>query len=189
MTVGTGRVVDNLGKNGGFGASSAFRIPLPTALNNAREVASTVGMAGYFDDLEDKLNLAAEAATPKARSLFVDAIKQLSFADVMQIYRGENDAATQYLQGKMGNPLKSAMRPVIDNSLAQVGAVNSFNSLVERYNALPLVDDIDANLSDHVLAYANSAIFTELANQEAAIRKDPLKRSTALLKQVFGAAR
>ncbi|MGI9324981.1 MAG: DUF4197 domain-containing protein [Pseudomonadales bacterium] len=186
LTVGTGRVVDQLGSSGGFLNNPQFRIPLPQSLQTARDVAGKVGMAGYFDDLEDKMNLAAEAATPKARSMFVGAIKQLSFTDVMDIYRGSDDAATQYLKGKMAEPLKGEMRPVVDNSLAEVGAVNSFNSLIKRYNALPMVDDVDANLSDHVLEYANSAIFSELANQEALIRKDPVKRTTALLKQVFG---
>lgn len=186
LTVGTGRVVDQLGSSGGFLNNPQFRIPLPQSLQTARDVAGKVGMAGYFDDLEEKMNLAAEAATPKARSMFVGAIKQLSFTDVMDIYRGADDAATQYLKGKMAEPLKGEMRPVVDSSLAQVGAVNSFNTLLKRYNALPLVDDVDANLSDHVLEYANSAIFSELANQEALIRKDPVKRTTALLKQVFG---
>lgn len=186
LTVGTGRVVDTLGSEGGFANSAQFRIPLPETLQKARDVASKVGMAGYFDELENKMNLAAEAAAPKARSLFVDAIKQLSFTDVMNIYRGGDDAATQYLKSKMADPLKADMRPVVDQSLSEVGAVNSFNALVKRYNALPLVDDVDADLSGHVLEYANSAIFTELASQEAQIRKNPVKRTTALLQQVFG---
>jgi len=188
LTVGTGRVVDNLGSKDGFLGSSQFRIPLPQSLQNVRGAASRVGLGSYFDELELKMNRAAEAATPKARSLFVNAISQLSFDDVMSIYRGGDNAATQYLRGKMAQPLKEEMRPIINASLAQVGAVSVFNDLVSRYNRLPLVTDIDANLDNHVLDYANSAIFTQLESQEAAIRKDPLKRSTALLRQVFGAS-
>ncbi|MFK7913553.1 MAG: DUF4197 domain-containing protein [Pseudomonadales bacterium] len=186
LTVGTGRVVDNLGARGGFGESKAFRIPLPESLQKARSVASKVGMAGYFDELEDKMNLAAEAATPKARSLFVGAISQLTFTDVMDIYQGGDNAATEYLRGKTAEPLKREMRPLIDSSLAEVGAVSSFNKLVARYNALPMVKDVDADLSGHVLQYANGAIFTELASQESQIRKNPRQRTTALLQQVFG---
>ncbi len=188
LTVGTGRVVDNLGTSGGFANSTRFRIPLPQQLQQAKSVAGRFGLDGYFVTLEDKMNEAAEAATPKARALFVDAVQALTFEDVMAIYRGGDDAATTYLRGRMAEPLKADMRPVIDNSLAQVGAVNTFNQLISRYNALPLVDDIEADLSGHVLNYANDAIFAELADQEAQIRKDPVKRSTALLKQVFGAA-
>lgn len=186
LTVGTGRVVDNLGANDGFFGSSEYRIPLPESLQKVKNAASAVGLGSYFDELELKMNRAAEAATPKARSLFVSAISQLTFQDVMGIYRGENNAATTYLQGKMAAPLKEEMRPLINKSLAEVGAVNVFNDLVSRYNRIPLVDDIDANLDEHVLGYANTAIFSQLEEQEAAIRKDPVARSTALLRQVFG---
>lgn len=185
LTVGTGRVVDTLGVSGGFGDSKQFRIPLPETLQKARSVASKVGMGRYFDELEDQMNLAAEAATPKARKLFVGAIQQLTFSDVMNIYQGGDDAATQYLQGKTEQPLKAQMRPLVDDSLAEVGAVNSFNALIARYNALPMVNDVDADLSGHVLDYANRAIFAELANQERQIRKNPAKRTTELLQQVF----
>lgn len=186
LTVGTGRVVDNLGATGGFSTSKAFRIPLPESLQKARSIASKVGMGGYFDDLENKMNEAAEAATPKARSLFVGAISQLTFSDVINIYQGGDNAATDYLRAKTAAPLKQEMRPLVDSSLAEVGAVSSFNSLLARYNALPMVNDIDADLTGHVLEYANSAIFTELASQERQIRRNPRKRTTALLQQVFG---
>lgn len=189
LTVGTDRVVDNLGVDGGFLNSSRFRIPLPAQLQQAKTAAARVGLDGYFETLEVKMNQAAEAATPKARALFVDAIQALTFADVMGIYRGGDNAATDYLRGRMAAPLKADMRPVVDRSLAEVGAVNAFNQLISRYNALPLVQDIDADLSGHVLDYANEAIFAELADQEAQIRKDPVARSTELLRQVFGAAR
>lgn len=188
LTVGTGRVVDNLGTSGGFASSTRFRIPLPEQLQTAKSVAAKVGMDGYFTTLEDKMNEAAEAATPKARALFVDAVQALTFQDVLSIYQGGDNAATEYLRGRMASPLKSDMRPVIDQSLAQVGAVSTFNQLLSRYNALPLVDDIDADLTGHVLDYANNAIFAELADQEAQIRNNPVKRSTALLQQVFGAS-
>ena len=186
LTVGTGRVVDNLGSNDGFFGSSEYRIPLPASLQKVKSAAGAVGLGSYFEELELKMNRAAEAATPKARSLFVSAISQLTFQDVMGIYQGEDNAATQYLRGKMAAPLKEEMRPIINKSLAEVGAVKVFNDLIGRYNRLPLVEDIDANLDEHVLGYANQAIFAQLEDQEAAIRKDPVARSTALLRQVFG---
>ena len=80
----------------------------------------------------------------------------------------------------------SQMRPVIDDSLAEVGAVQTFNGLIKQYNALPLVTPVNADVSGHVIEYAQSALFTQLAQEEAAIRKDPLKRSTELLRKVFG---
>lgn len=186
LEVGSNSVVSLLGSEGGFNTSPSYRIPLPESLAGVRSMANTVGLGSYFNTLEDKMNEAAEAATPKAQALFLGAIRQLSFADVMGIYNGGDNAATQYLEEKTGAQLASEMRPVIENSLSQVGAYNTFNELISRYNALPLVADIDADLTGHVTRLANSAIFSELGKQEAAIREDPARQTTALLKQVFG---
>ncbi len=185
LTVGSGRVVGTLGTQDGF-FGSPFRIPLPEKLQQARSVADKFGLAGSFDELELKMNRAAENATPKAKELFVSAIQQMTFKDVLAIYQGPDDAATTYLQQTTNDELTQQMRPVIDNSLAEVGAVQTFNGLLSRYNALPLVTPIDADVSGHVMGYAQTAIFAQLAEEEAAIRQNPLKRSTELLRAVFG---
>ena len=185
LTVGSDRVVSTLGNSGGF-ADSAFRIPLPDTFLKAQETAARFGLSGPFDELEERMNLAAEAAVPQARSLLLGAVNNLTFADVMGIYRGPEDAATQYLKGATGEEIDRRMRPIVNEQLNQVGAVSTFKSLVKQYNALPLVKPIDADLEGHVTNYASAALFTQLAAEEAAIRKDPLKRSTELLRRVFG---
>lgn len=187
LVVGSDRVVDRLGAKDGF-YGSEFRIPLPDKLQQVRETADRFGLGAGFDNLEQRINRAAEAAAPQARDLFVDAITQMTFDDVMSIYRGGNDAATAYLRRSTESQLRVKMRPIVASSLNQVGAVRSFNDLVTRYNALPFVDPVAADLSDHVLDYANNALFSRLAAEEGAIREDPVKRSTELLRAVFGAS-
>jgi hypothetical protein len=59
LTVGSGRVVNSLGAEDGF-LKSAFHIPLPQKLQDARGVASKFGLEGPFDELELKMNRAAE---------------------------------------------------------------------------------------------------------------------------------
>ncbi|NOX49686.1 MAG: DUF4197 domain-containing protein [Gammaproteobacteria bacterium] len=185
LTLGSARVVDSLGVDGGY-LNSSFHIPLPAKLRQAQQIAQRFGLGGAFDDLEIRLNRAAEAAAPKARSLFVEAVRQMTFDDVMQIYRGPDDAATRYLERTTTAKLTEQMQPIIDQSLSQVGAVQTLQNLTDRYNRLPLVKPINADITGHVLGYAKTALFTELAKEEAAIRNDPVKRTTTLLKRVFG---
>ncbi|MEJ2089695.1 MAG: DUF4197 domain-containing protein, partial [Gammaproteobacteria bacterium] len=185
LSVGSERAVSTLGRPDGF-LKSAFHIPLPDSLLQARDVASRFGLAGVFDDMEVRLNRAAEAAAPKAQKLFVSAIRQLTFDDVIGIYRGPDDAATRYLRRTTGTALRAEMRPIIDESLAEVGALNAFRSLAEQYNRLPLVTPIDADLTSHVLDHAADALFAQVAREEGAIRRDPAKRTTELLRKVFG---
>jgi hypothetical protein len=135
--------------------------------------------------VELKLNRAAEAAAPKARKLFVDSIAQMTVDDVQRIYNGPDDAATKYFQSKMSPQLAKAMRPVVDSSLAEVGAIQSFDAAMGKYQGLPFVPDVKADLSDYVVNKGMDGIFHYLAIEEAAIRKDPAKRTTELLQKVF----
>ena len=188
LKVGTERVVDQVGRQDGFNADPQIHIPLPDTLGKVKKALAMVGMQGVADDLELRLNRAAEAAAPRTKEIFWDAITDITVEDIQGIYKGPDDAATQYFQGKMSGPLTEAMRPVVDSSLAEVGAVQAYDGMIGQYKTLPFVPDIKADLTTHVLEKALAAVFHYLAREEAAIRKDPLKRSTEILQRVFGAA-
>lgn len=186
LKVGTEAVVEQLGQRGGFNDDQAIHIPLPAQLDTVKNMLDRVGMGGMMDDLEVKLNRAAEEATPQAKALFINAIQEMSFEDAKRIYNGADDAATQYLREKMNAPLERALRPIIENSLSEVGAVQAYDSAMGSYGNIPFVPDVKANLTDHTIAKGMDGIFYYLAQEEAAIRKDPLKRSTEILRKVFG---
>jgi hypothetical protein len=146
-----------------------------------------VGMSSMVDDLELRLNRAAEAATPKAKKLFGDAIQEMTMDDVKTIYQGPDDAATSYFKEKMSKPLAEEMKPIVKESLAEVGAIQSYEKMMGQYKSLPFVPDVKADLTDHVLDKGMDGIFYYMAKEEAAIRKNPVKRTTELLRKVFGA--
>jgi hypothetical protein len=186
LQVGTENVVARLGKTDGFNLDPAVHIPLPGELKKVKKMLSKLGMDSMLTDLETRLNRAAEVATPKAKALFLKSIGELTMDDVMQIYQGPEDAATTYFRSKMSTPLAADMKPVVDESLASVGAVKSYESVIEQYNAIPMVPQVDADLSGYVVQKGIDGIFLYLAKEEAAIRKDPAKRTTELLQRVFG---
>lgn len=187
LTIGSQEVVSRLGSADGFNTDPAIHIPLPNELNRVKSMLATVGMSHLVDDLELKLNRAAEAATPIAKDLFLQAISEMTFTDVMEIYQGADDSATSYFREQMSDSLLSQMRPIVDESLSQVGAIQVFDSVVGRYQDLPLVPDVSADLTDHVVNKGMDGIFFYIAKEEAAIRENPAKQTTDLLKKVFGA--
>lgn len=186
LSLSSSQVVGQLGRADGFNNDPVARIPLPTALDRARKVAANVGLAGGFDSLEVQLNRAAELATPKAKSLFIDAVKQMSLSDAKGILNGPDDAATQYFRNSMGPQLSSAMRPIVDDSLAKVGAVRAFTQVLAQYRQIPFAPEVEADLTDHVVTLGMDGIFHYIAVEEKAIREDPLRRTTQLLQRVFG---
>ena len=187
LTVGTGRVVGQLGQTDGFNADEAIHIPLPAQLQTVKSALDKAGMGGVMDDLELKLNRAAEVATPRAKSLFVDSIQEMTLEDVQNIYQGPDDAATRYFQDKMSAPLAEEMRPIVSDSLAEVGAIQSYNTAMGQYKALPFIPDVQTDLTGYVVEKGMNGIFHYVAIEEAAIRANPAARSTELLKKVFGA--
>jgi hypothetical protein len=187
LHIGTENVVSQLGSTNGFNADPTIHIPLPKELNKVKNVLSKIGMSNLLEDLELKLNRAAEAATPKAKALFWDAITAMTFEDVKAIYNGPENAATKYFQNKMSTPLSKEFRPIVDDSLSQVGAIQSYDKVIDQYKSLPFVPDVKADLTNHVLEKGIEGIFYYIAKEEAAIRQNPTKQTTALLKRVFGA--
>jgi hypothetical protein len=187
LRVGTERVVDQLARPGGFSNDSAIRIPLPGSLENVRTALAGVGMSGMLDDLELKMNEAAELATSKARPLFVDAITAMTVDDAQRIVTGPDDSATRYFQGKMSDPLAREMTPVVRESLSEVGAVQQLDAVMDRYRAIPFASGAgDTDLTGYVVEKGMDGIFHYLAVQEAEIRSNPAARSTELLQKVFG---
>jgi hypothetical protein len=187
LLVGSENVVSQLGSLDGFNLDPAIHIPLPEQFSTVKSVLGRVGMTSLLDDLELKLNRAAEVATPKAKALFGQAISEMTFEDVMNIYNGPEDAATRYFQDKMTPPLAKEMQPVVEQSLAEVGAVQAYDNVMGEYRSIPFVPDVKADMTTYVVEKGMDGIFYYMAKEEAAIRQNPAKRTTGLLQRVFGA--
>ena len=188
LRVGTETVVSQLGRLDGFNADPAIHIPLPDSLNQVKSTLSAIGLSSMLDDLELKLNRAAEAATPPAKELFWDAITAMTLTDVRGIYNGPDDSATRYFQDKMSGPLAAQMRPIVVDALKQVGAIQSYDAVMGQYAGLPFVPDVKADLTSYVVDKGIEGIFHYVAEEEAAIRNDPMKRTTDILQKVFGSS-
>jgi hypothetical protein len=186
LRIGTESVVSRLGQADGFNGDSNVHIPLPENFKSVQSILGKMGMSGMLDDLELRLNRAAETATPKAKTIFWQAITEMTLDDIQAIYKGPEDAATRYFQRKMSPSLAEVMHPVIENSLSEVGAIRSYDNTMAKYKSVPFVPDIKSDLTNHVTTKGMEGIFHYLAKEEAAIRKDPAKRTTDLLKRVFG---
>lgn len=189
LNIGTERVVKQLGSTGGFANDPAVRISLPGVLQRADKALEAMGMGYLADDLETRMNTAAEQAAPKAKKIFVDAIKKMTMEDAKQIMTGADDAATQYLRKTMSPDLMRDMQPIVGNALAEAGAVKAYDQLIGQYGRLPLMPDVKANLNGYVTQKAIDGMFLYVAKEEAAIRANPVERGTVLLQQVFSAVK
>lgn len=186
LRVGAERTVSKVGRADGFLGDQAIRIKPPGLVQKAAPALKLAGYGNLVDDLELKMNRAAEKAAPLAKDIFADAISKMTIEDARQILNGPQDAATQYLRKTSTDPLYKAMRPIIDDSLTDVGAVKALDNLVQRGSGLPGTSSLGFDLGDHVTDKTLDGLFHYIAKEEEAIRKNPAARTTDLLKTVFG---
>lgn len=170
----------------GFFKDAAIKILLPAEAQKVEKTLRNVGMGSLVDSAILSMNRAAEDAAKGAAPIFVSAIKDMSIQDAWGLLKGGDTSATSYLRVKTTSPLTAAFKPVIETSLAKVGATKHWNTLVTAYNKVPLVSKINPDLSSYVTEKALTGIFVQVGQEEKSIRQDPLARTTDLLKTVFG---
>lgn len=177
--------VSTLAKEDGFFKNELVKIMLPDELQKVDDALRKIGLSNLADEGLKILNRAAEDAVGEAIPIFVDAIKGMSFQDARDILLGDKHAATNYLKGATSQALFNKFEPIIQNSFEKVGADVIWENLVNRYNALPLTNDVNPNLSNYVTNEALEGVFTMVSIEEEEIRNNIAKRTSDLLRKVF----
>ena len=187
LAVGTGNAVQMLSKSNGYFGDAADKILLPENMQKAAEVLKKAGYQKDVDEFVLSMNRAAEQAAPKARPIFEDAVKKMTFDDAQKIMKGNNTAATDYFKSKTSSQLTDAFKPVVSDSMNQVGATKSYKSLTDRYNSMVPFGKMDSfDLDSYVTKKSLDGMFLKVGQEEAKIRTNPAARTTDLLKSVFG---
>lgn len=182
----SGAAVGKLGVADGFLKNPKVKIPLPDTMKKAEKAMRMIGMGKQADELVTRMNHAAEAAVPEAKTLLVDSVKQMSVADAKNILTGGDDAATQYFKKTTAGPLSEKFLPIVKKATEDVQLAQQYNKFAETGARFGLVKKEQANLEQYVTQKALDGLYLMMAEEEKAIRKDPLGASTSLIKKVFG---
>ena len=187
LEVGTTNTVDLTGKVDGYFGNAAIKILLPKQLQQVDQGLRMLGQGQKVDELVLGMNRAAEKAAPAAKDIFWGAIKQMSFDDARQILAGGDTAATDYFRAKTTDTLTAAFRPVVDDTMKQVGVVQQYDQLVGAYKSVPFASSLPSvDIQAYVVGKALDGLFLVLGEQEKKIRTNPAAQVTDLLKKVFG---
>ena len=184
---GINTAIGKLGVTDGFLKNPAVKIPLPPKLAKAESMMRMMGMGAQADQLVTSMNRAAEAAVPESKVLLKQALKQMSVADAKQILTGGDDAATQYFKRVTYAPLEAKFKPIVTRSTEKVKLAQQYNQVAAKGVQLGLLKSEDATLESYVTQKTLDGLFLMMADEEKAIRKDPLGQASSLLKKVFGA--
>ena len=171
LDLGIDKQVSKLTQEDGFFKNELVKIVLPEELQKVDNTLRKVGLSSLADEGLKILNRAAEDAVKEATPIFVNAVKDITFADAKNILLGEDNAATSYLTSKTQTELYSKFKPVIENSFSKVGADKIWTNLITKYNSLPLTSSVNPDLTDYVTNEALKGVYTMIAVEEKEIRE------------------
>ena len=185
LELGVSQGGDLLSKKNGYYDNNLVKILLPEQLQKVDKTLRQIGLGSLADQGIKLLNTAAEDAVNEAKPIFINAIKNLTFSDAAAILAGNKDAATQYLQKTTTSQLVNAFSPKIKASLDKVGANEIWSQIMSKYNAIPFVNQVNADLTGYVTEKAIDGLFLQVAKKEEDIRTNISARTTPLLQKVF----
>jgi hypothetical protein len=186
LSQSVGTAVNQLGRAGGFWSNPQVRIPLPEELHHLEKTLRRVGLERYVDEFDESLNRAAEAAVPAAKSVLLDTIHAMTVRDAVDIVRGRDDAATRYFQTHSDAALRERLQPIVAEAMNRVQVTATYKRMLKKAaflgkTAEPGQLDLDAYVTRETL----NGLYQIMAEEERRIRRDPVARTTELLKQVF----
>ncbi|MGD8881303.1 MAG: DUF4197 domain-containing protein [Desulfobacterales bacterium] len=185
LQVGTRNAVKLVSKPDGYYQNPDIKIPLPESVQKAEKLLIAVGYGEKVDSFELSMNRAAERAAPEAKSIFGNAIKQMTFDDAKKILNGRDNEATLYFEDKTSEQLRETFKPIVRDAMGEVGVTKSFQDLNAKAESMPFGKSLSFDLDQYVTDGALKGLFKMLAEEEKRIRTEPAARVTDLLKKVF----
>lgn len=185
LEIGSADAVEMVSQKGGYYDNPAIKIPLPESVQKVEKLLRGAGFGSKVDAFELSMNQAAEKAAPEAKSIFWDAIAKMEITDAKNILNGADDEATQYFKGQTSDQLQQIFKPIVEESMADVGVTRSYQELNDKVESIPFADPMSFDLDQYVTDGALGGLFKMLAEEEKKIRTEPAARVTDLLKKVF----
>jgi len=178
--------VNRLGRADGYWANPVARIPLPEELRRFEKALRRYGLERYAEEFAESLNRAAEAAVPLAKPVLLAAIRDMSLSDAVAIVRGNDDAATLYFRMHTEAALRERLRPIVADATAHAHVTAAYKRLMKKATFLEkAVEPGRLDLDTYVTNAALDGLYLLMAEEERRIRRNPLARTTDLLKKVF----
>ncbi|NWG39971.1 MAG: DUF4197 domain-containing protein [Hydrogenophilaceae bacterium] len=187
LTRGAEAAVAQLGKQDGFFGDPKLRIPLPDNLKKVDKLMRTFGMGKQADELVLSMNRAAEAAVPEAKTLLVNAVKDMSVEEAKGILTGGDQAATDFFRKKTETALTEKFLPMVKTATGQVGLAQTYNQYAGLASKFKMVKEDQASIENYVTKQSLDRLYKVIGEQERAIRTNPIQYGSDLLKKVFGA--
>lgn len=186
LTQSADRAINRLGRPDGFLGDPRVRIGLPEELARVEKTLRRYGLERYVEEFVQSINRAAEAAMPGAKPIVLQAVRDMTLAEATKIVRGPDDAATQYFRRHTELPLSAQLRPTVAQATARAGVAGAYKRMLRKVSILDRgQDSARLDLDAYITREALDGLYQVMAEEEKRIRRDPVARTTELLRSIF----
>jgi Protein of unknown function (DUF4197) len=175
-----------LGKKGAFSKQTLMESLLPGDLGKILNTMETLGLSSEVNRFSSTLSTAAEKTVEKSIPIFLQGIKNMKFKDAIGVVKNGGTSATDFLRSSIGDTLRRAIAPNMNNALQEYKIASQWNDLVAPAKMF-VGDKLNLDLGNLMSGLVANMMFNKIAEKERAIRTKTEARSTALLQRVFGA--
>ncbi len=171
-------------------ANPLVRFAFPGDAAKIEKTLRDIGLDKVVDQVTGKFTRAMGSAVTVSKPIFLDAVKNMSIRDAVNILVTDNNhAATEYFKSNMKPALIEAFRPIVDSTIKVEGGDKDWKQVADTYNKIPFIKSpLENNLTDFISARVVDFMFLSVANEEEQIRTKYELRKTDLMKKVFGYA-
>lgn len=177
--------VDFLGQKGGYLDNPEVRIPMPESLGTVESALRLAGQEELADSFVKSMNRAAERAVPETLDIFKQTVKDMSFKDARGILEGDDTAATDFFRRNASDGLRERIRPIVSEAMDSVNVTRYYSQMTSAARMAGFGGS-GVDLQGYVTEEAMDGLFLIMEREERSIRKDPVARTSEILKKVFG---
>ncbi|OYY95318.1 MAG: hypothetical protein B7Y41_02100 [Hydrogenophilales bacterium 28-61-23] len=182
---GARTAIAELGRENGFFGDPKRKIGLPKNFAKADSILRGMGHGKKVDDLILAMNRAAEAASPKAEALVLDAVQKMTIDDAKAILTGGDNAATEYFRKTTEQQLAETLMPVIKSVTKNSEFVRAYGKLAGILAKFGIKSEQDT-VERYVNKKALEGIYSRIGEEERHLRANPSQYAGSLLGKVFG---
>jgi len=186
LSQGVRAAIAKLGRENGYFENAKVKIGLPKNFAKAEGVLRSLGLGKRVDDLVLAMNRAAEAAAPEAREMVLESLHKMSVVDAKAILSGGDGAATAWFRQNTEAQLNDKLAPIIRAVAEQSDLVRSYNELSSKLVKLAGIKSELSTVEGYVSRKTLDGLYTLIAEEEHAIRAQPLNHAGSVIGKVFG---
>lgn len=172
---------------GAFGKDAVMAAIFPESLRKTLNTLQQLGLTNEIDRFTTTLGTAAEQTATRSVPVFVNGITSMRLTDAIRVVRGGGTSATDYLRSNVGTELRTAIKPVMQQTLAEYKLNEQWDKIIKPAKAL-VGDKLNLDLATIMAGMVSEKMFQKLEETEKQVRTNAAARTTPLLQKVFAQA-